>query len=321
MISVICPVYNEEKYIEKVIQFCLNAEPKEKEIFFIDGASQDNTRDIICKYIKSSSGKIILLDNPNRYVSFALNEAIKAAKGDIIIRIDAHTDYDKDYFSNILKTFKRVDADIVGGAYRIAVGSNTQQAIGYAISTSFGIGNSSNHFEEFEGYTDSVAYGAWKKEIFATTGLFDTQMKRNQDDEFHYRAKSRGFKIYQSPDIKLYYHPRNSLKKLFRQYYEYGLYKPLVLKKVKQEVKIRHLIPSLFCLYLISLIAAMLIGWYWYSGFLGLYILLDFYFAIKSKKSWAVKLIILLVYPTLHLAYGSGFILGINKKVKANNNA
>jgi len=313
MITVVCPVYNESAFIKKLLDFYISALPLEKELLIVDGNSTDDTREIIQQYIQKHAD-IHLLHNPKRIVPYALNQAIEAAKGDIIIRLDAHTDYESDYFEKILSVFKSTNVDIVGGPMRIAKGNTVQNAIGYATSTSFGIGNSSFHFEDFEGYADSVYLGAWKKSIFKTTGLFDVAFKRNQDDEFHYRAKSLGFKIYQHPDIKLYYHPRKNFNLLFKQYYQYGLYKPLVLKKIKSAISLRHLIPLGFVLYLLSLPVYFIIPFYYGLIPLGLYILGDLLFSFRSKKPLKEILAIMLVYPILHISYGLGFLLGLPKK-------
>ena len=310
MISIVCPVYNEINFIDKVIDFCQTAEPYEKEIFLVDGGSTDGTIERINTRIAGDS-RFVLLDNPEKFVPSALNRAIKKAKGDIIVRIDAHSEYAPDYFTAIINTFETTDADIVGGSMRIAKGTQLQDAIGYATSTVFGVGDSSFHYEDFEGYTDTVYLGSWRKKIFDTTGLFDENMKRNQDDEFHYRAKSKGFKLYQSPSIKVYYHPRNSYGKLFSQYYQYGLYKPMVLRKVKSEIKIRHFIPSLFALYFVSLIPIAFLNFYLGYLPLCLYILGDVLFCVKSRKSLSTAFLIFFVYPVLHLAYGFGFLKGI----------
>ena len=175
------------------------------------------------------------------------------------------------------------------------------------------MGNSSVHNLEFKGYTDSVTFGEWKKDIFIKTGFFDVSLKRNQDDEFHYRARSFGYKIYQHPDIKLYYYPRDNWLGLWKQYFEYGLYKPRVLRKVSSEMKIRHLIPSLFVCYLLSFPLIFIIGLAWFIPFFS-YVLLAFYFTLKAKASNAAKLFCLIVYPTVHFAYGTGFIIGLFKK-------
>jgi GT2 family glycosyltransferase len=247
-------------------------------------------------------------------VPFALNLAIPICSAEIIVRIDAHTKYADDYFKNILETFNNIGADIVGGPTRTAFKDTFQEAVAYVFNTPFGMGNSSVHDVAFNGYTDSVTFGAWKRELFDKTGLFDVRFKRNQDDEFHYRARSLGFKIYQNSDIKLWYYPRNTIRGLFKQYFEYGLYKPLVLKKNKSGLSIRHLVPTIFVLYLLSLYIVLSWSWYFIIPLI-LYFSLTFYFALKATSSIKAKLFIPLVYPIVHLGYGIGFILGLRKKL------
>ena len=319
MISVICPVYNEENYIVAVLDFCLNAKPEDKEIIFVDGGSKDRTVEIISQYASKYSN-IKLLYNERKFVPFALNVAIKAASGDVIIRLDAHSLYAPDYFEAILQTFKSTDADIVGGPTRTAFKNDMQEAVAYAISTVFAVGGSKVHQENYTGYTDSVTFGAWKRHIFPVTGLFDERLIRNQDDEFHYRARSFGYKIYQSPDIKLYYFPRSSLKGLFKQYFQYGLYKPLVLKKVKSGINIRHLIPALFVLYSLLAITFLFLKlgvWVILPGIFYMFVLV--YFSFINSKKVTVKINLLAVYPIIHLSYGLGSILGLSKVI-ANEN-
>jgi succinoglycan biosynthesis protein ExoA len=260
---------------------------------------------------ESGHGRIRLLHNPRRYVSYALNDAIKMTKGEIIVRLDAHTEYADDYFETILAAFQKTGADIVGGPMRTTYDNPTQEAVAYAICTPFAIGNSSFHNLDFEGYTDSVTYGSWKRNIFDVTGLFDEKLKRNQDDEFHYRARSFGFKIYQSPDIKLFYYPRNTLRTLYKQYFQYGLYKPMVLKKVKSGFQWRHLVPSLFVLYLFTLFLGIAYP-FWLLP-LALYLFVNALFMLRSHKTIAVMFRLFFVYMTIHVGYGLGFLSGLRK--------
>ena len=307
-LSVICPCFNEEEYIEELLKFFISAKPAEKELLLVDGGSFDKTKSIIKSY-QEKHQNIHLLNNPEKIVPYALNKAIPLCKADKIVRLDAHTKYAPDYFEKILETFENVEADIVGGPTRTACKAPFQCAVAHAICTPFGVGNSQVHNIGYEGYSDSVTFGTWKKEIFADVGMFDERLVRNQDDEFHYRAKSKGKKIYQNPAIKLWYYPRSNIKGLFRQYYQYGLYKPMVLKKVNSEIKLRHLIPSCFLLYFLSLPLAI-ISPLWLIP-LALYLMLDLTFSLRAKGSLKVKLAALTVYPTLHVSYGAGFLKGL----------
>lgn len=310
--TVICPVYNEENYIRQVLEHFVNVRPERKELYIIDGNSTDRTAEIVKEWVNKYSN-IHLLNNPDKYVPYALNIGITQSKGDPVIRLDAHTVYAEDYYLLVLETFEKTGADIVGGPMRAIGRTSFQKAVAHCTSTKFGVGDSSFHNENAEGYVDSVYLGAWKREIFDDVGLFDVQMKRNQDDEFHYRAKSKGKKIYLNPEIKSWYYPRSTFKSLFKQYYEYGLYKPLVIKKVASEVKVRHLVPSVFTLYIILL---PLLFFFIHSLafiFLFIYLLLDIWFSLKAGNSFFEKMYSLWIYPALHVAYGSGFIIGCMK--------
>jgi len=139
MITAICPTYNEANYIEKVLKFFINAIPKNKELFIIDGGSDDGTKEIVNKWAEKYSN-VHLLDNPNKFVPFALNIGISKSKGDPIIRLDAHTEYKEDYFTQIINTFERSGSDIVGGPMRAIGKTAFQRAVAYCTSTSFGIG-------------------------------------------------------------------------------------------------------------------------------------------------------------------------------------
>lgn len=319
-LSVVCPVFNEELHIDAVIQFFLAAEPFEKELYIIDGGSTDKTVEMVKQYAEAHTN-IHLIHNPEKFVPQALNRVIPLCKGTYIVRLDAHTEYDASYFKEILDTFERTGASIVGGPMRAIGVSPTQKAIAHATSTPFGVGDSSFHYDDVEGEADSVYLGAWKKNIFDKTGLFDTKFVRNQDDEFHYRAKSLGFKIWLNPKIKSYYYPRSNLKTLWRQYYQYGLYKPMVLSKIKDSMRLRHLIPSLLFLYILVSPFIVAIAFLYSALFftlllpMVLYVVLDFYYAFKCKDGMVSQIKCLMVFPVLHLSYGVGFLRGILKIV------
>lgn len=315
-ISLIVPTYNEEKHITKLLDWLVKVEPENKEIFLVDGKSTDNTKSIIEQYAKMYSN-IFNLTNENQYVSFALNKAIPKCTGDIIVRIDAHTVYDDCYLNKIIETFHKTNADIVGGPMRAIGNTPFQKAVAQATSTKFGVGNSNFHDSKFEGYTDTVYLGAWKREIFQQAGLFDTELIRNQDDEFHYRAKSLGYKIYLNPAIFSYYYPREKISGLCKQYFQYGLYKPLVSLKVKSEIKLRHLIPMFFLFYLIGLPFLLKIFPFYLIPF-GIYFLLNFYFSFfSSNEKSVVRILMIFTYPAIHISYGIGYLSGLYKVISS----
>ena len=310
MITVLCPTYNEAEYIEKVLKFFINAKPADKELLIIDGGSNDGTKEIVNDWTNKYSN-IRLLENKNKYVPFALNIGIKKSNGDLIIRLDAHAEYAEDYFEQIIKTFNDTGADIVGGPMNAVGKTNFQIAVAHVTSTVFGVGDSKIHKGKYKGESDHVYLGAWRRKLFDEIGYFDERLKRNQDDEFHYRARSLGKRIYLNPEIKSYYYPRSSLSKLIKQYFQYGLYKPVVLRKIKSEIKLRHLIPSLFSIYILSLPLAFLSKFYLLPLFA--YFFIDIYFSIRAKRNIRIVINSLLIYPVLHLSYGFGFLSGLFK--------
>jgi glycosyltransferase involved in cell wall biosynthesis len=314
-ITVILPCRNEEHYISKVLDFFINSMPAEKEMIIADGESTDRTREIVAAY-SVKHPEIKLISNPKRFVPFALNECIRRATGEFIIRLDAHTEYAPDYFTKVVETFEKTGSEIVGGPMRAKGNNPFQRAVAVCTSTIFGVGDSQFHDETKEGYTDSVYLGAWRKNIFTSTGMFDEAMLRNQDDEFHYRAKSKGMKIYLNPEIRSWYYPRGTLRSLMKQYFQYGLFKPLVLKKVRSEIKIRHLIPSAFLLYFITLpITFVIMGWFAFIPMM-LYFFLDLYFSFAKQREASEKFSAMLIYPALHISYGCGFLLGLSSTLR-----
>ncbi|AFH49781.1 Glycosyltransferase [Ignavibacterium album JCM 16511] len=314
MITVVCPVYNEEEFIENVLKFFIEAKPDDKELIIVDGGSTDRTLEIILSWIKNYNN-IKLLYNKNKFVPYALNLAIKNSKGDPIIRLDAHTIYEKNYLEKILETFEKTNADIVGGPMRKIGESDFQLAVAYATTSLFGIGDSKIHKIDYNGESDHVYLGAWRRRLFDEIGCFDEKLVRNQDDEFHYRAKSFGKKIYLSSEIVSYYYPRKTFWGLCKQYFQYGLYKPLVLKKIKSEIKLRHLIPALFTVYLILLPILIILSEFFIIPLL-LYFLINLIFTLQNRGSFKQRFFTFIIYPIIHFAYGIGSILGIGKIFK-----
>ena len=144
-VSVICPVFNEERFIEPCIMSILEQDyPQEYiEVFFIDGNSTDKTRDIVSRYAREYSF-IKILDNPKRFVPYALNMGLEVASGEVIMRLDGHCTYPTNYISELVKYLYLLNADNVGGVWNTQPAKNTVicQAIAQASSHPFGVGGS-----------------------------------------------------------------------------------------------------------------------------------------------------------------------------------
>jgi glycosyltransferase involved in cell wall biosynthesis len=313
LFSIICPTYNEERYIGSIIANFIDNCPQPSELFIADGGSTDQTCQIVTEWGLRHSN-VQLVKNDRKFVSFAFNLCYPRTRGSYIALLGAHTKYPSDFFSIALKELKSDTCDVVGGPLKQVGITLWGKVIAECMSTPFGVGGTEFRVYSKRMYVDSVAFACYKREIFEEVGLFDERLIRNQDDEMHYRINSFGLRILMVPEMQCEYQVRSDLQKLWKQYFEYGLYKPLVLRKVSAGMRFRHLVPALFCLYLCMipimlhfdqlyvLIPALLYG-----------IMLSWFSFTRKLKFWH-RFRALLVFPTLHVSYGVGFIGGLFKK-------
>lgn len=322
-VSVICPIFNEEKYIEKCIQSVIDSDfPKdEMELLLIDGGSVDRTPEII-KNFSEKYDWIKFLHNPERIVPYALNIGIKESKGQYVIRIDAHANYPVNYFSVLVSKIEEYQCDNVGGVVITlpADDSAKSTAIALALSCSFGMGNS--HFRigaTEDRKVDTVPFGCFRREIFDKIGMFDVELVRNQDDEFNGRIVKNGGTIYLIPSLEISYMARSSFSKVKSMFFQYGLFKPLVCKKLGSPATLRQLVPPAFAAGLIG--GALLAPWHWllalaYGCGVGMYVLIalcvSLSLSIKHKRA-AVFPYLFGCFFVIHLAYGIGYWEGIFK--------
>ncbi|NLA25468.1 MAG: glycosyltransferase [Bacteroidales bacterium] len=327
MISIICPVLNEENFIGACIDSIIAQDypHNDMELIVADGMSNDNTRIVIEKYIEKYSW-IKLIDNPEKIVPTALNRAIKEAKGDIIIRIDAHSTYPSDYVSILSKKLIELDADNVGGVWNTLPANNTLTAIAIAEASKnpFGIGDATYRIgsnEERE--VDTVPFGCFRRSVFDRLGLFDEELARNQDDEFNGRIINNGGKIFIIPSVVIDYYARPTLKKMSKMFYQYGLFKPLVNKKLGKPATIRQFFPPLFVLGVIGgLLLSFILPFMSIIYSLGwlLYLLTGLFFSIKySSHNKAIPLVVI-TFLIIHFSYGWGYLKGLWRLVTKKDN-
>lgn len=318
-VSIIVPCRNEAGAIEVFLCNLLDQESlsggREVEILIADGRSDDGTRAII-EEVAAGDHRVILIDNPGRIVSTGLNTAIRAARGEIIIRMDAHTEYAPDYVQQCVDTLERTGAENVGGPARTRAEGRLQRAIAATYHSAFSVGGARFHDPDYEGELDTVTYGCWRKATLLRLGLFDEELVRNQDDELNLRLRRSGGRIWQSSRIRSWYRPRSSLVALFKQYFQYGYWKVRVIQKHRRPASIRHLVPVLFTLGVaFGWLAGFLHPWLWlaYIGALGSYLVLNLIFSAvtAAQSGWDLFPLLPVVFLTYHLSYGAGFALGI----------
>ena len=323
MLSVICPIYNEEKYIAQFLDSLLQQDypQDELEILLVDGMSKDRTREIVAGYI-AKYPFIRLIDNPDKIVPYAMNRGIDAAKGDIIMRLDAHASYQPDYFSVLVNGLRRLKADNVGTVCKTDVLNKTPKtlAIREVLGNKFGVGNSTFRTGiDREQEVETVPFGCWPREVFEKYEKYDVRLVRNQDIELNKRIIRGGGKIYILPDTYCTYLARETWRALAKNNYGNGKWNILTVYYTKtfSSLSLRHFIPLLF---LLSLIVPLLLAFVWWpfvlvsaASLLAYTCLLS---AVSLKLAMTKKLnffYLLITFFVLHLSYGWGSLVGILK--------
>ena len=334
-VTLMIVVRNEKDYIEKSLNSLLHQDyPKDlTEILIIDGNSTDGTRECLKKKVKELVARNInirLLENPKKILASGWNIGIKNAKGDIVCRIDAHSELYPDYITKGVETLLKMKSQrviCVGGVLEhIGVGV-LGKAIANLFSSKFAVGNSpfrtdSNFVPRFSStkVTDTAVYGLYWKKIFDKVGYFNENLERNQDVELHSKIMKQGYYFVTNPAMRAKYYVRTTIYKLLKKAFRDGYWVAFLDK-----ASFRHKVPFMFSLYLLTLpflfaIFSLLTLQKWLFYFilfpLLLYIIGVVYFSFRDGKAYA-KLLLLLLFPIFHISYGLGTLKGyIDKFLK-----
>lgn len=315
-VSIVIPSRNEEKYIGNCLDSIIRSTyPKEYlSVLVCDGNSKDKTQDIIMDY-ENKYPFITCLRNERLTTPYALNLGIKHNHSDIVIILGAHSYIAPDFIDQcVLHLDKNEEIGCVGGILENIYENEDSKIIGFAMSQPFGVGTAYFRTGAREGFVDTVPFGAYRREVFDKIGYFDTNLVRNQDDEFNFRLTEAGYKIYLSKDIKSYYAVRASFTNLFNQYYQYGYWKIYVNKKHRKITTFRQTVPFLFVIFLFA-------GLVWslfspvvaivYFSVLLIYLITGFAFSFKQKMSLRSRFKVVYSFIILHISYGFGYANGI----------
>lgn len=316
-VSVIVPCRNEGAHIETCVRSILEQEAPagDLEVIVADGMSDDGTRDLLDR-LAAADPRLRIVDNLAGIVSTGLNAAIRAARGRIILRMDAHTAYAPDYVRQCVAVLQETGADNVGGPWVARGEGYVGRAVAAAFQSPFGVGGARNRDPDYEGAVDTVYLGCWRREIFDWIGLFDEQLVRNQDDEFNLRLTRAGGKIWQSPRIRSWYRPRASLPALFRQYMQYGYWKVRVIQKHRMPASVRHLVPAMSVLTLAFLALAAIVA---PLAQIGLAFAVAAYVCVlglasglaAARARWTLFPALPPVFVCFHVSWGIGFVRGM----------
>jgi succinoglycan biosynthesis protein ExoA len=325
-VSVIVPCRNEVKTIDSFLDSLRKQDLTgvDWEVVIADGMSDDGTREKL-QSICDQDSRIRVIDNPLRIASTGLNAAIRAARSDIILRMDVHTEYKSDYIRRSVELLTRSGAASVGGACIARGAGYVGKAIAAAFHSGFAVGGARWHKPTHEGPTDTVHLGCWHREMLEHVGLFDETLVRNQDDELNLRLRRAGGTVWQSPEIVAWYYPRASLSALFRQYFQYGFWRVAVLRKHRLPGAWRQVAPAAFVAANLIIIAGIIFRGVVGNGPLPAWLIaaagtldLTYLFAslvaafIAAKRDgWTLFPVLPVVFATYHISYGIGFLLGM----------
>jgi glycosyltransferase involved in cell wall biosynthesis len=315
-VTIVVPCRNEERYLVECLDSILACDyPADRlEVLVIDGMSDDGTRAMLADYA-TRHPIVRMIDNPRRITPVALNLAIRAARGDVIVRMDAHVVYPKNYVSRLVAALDEFKADNVGAVLKTLPANQTAmgKAIAIGMSHPFGVGTS--YFRigtDQPRWVDTIAFFCIRRATFERVGMFDEELIRHQDGEFNARLIKAGGRILLIPDVVSYYYARATLRQVGRMFYQYGYFKPLVAKKLGRFMTVRQLIPPGFVLGLLATGVAALL---WKPAVLLFALVAGSYSAVvlgsaiqtALNEGPVVGLSLAAVLPVIHVSYGTGF--------------
>jgi glycosyltransferase involved in cell wall biosynthesis len=318
-VSIIVPCFNEEATISELLEaiYAQTYPRAELEVVLADGMSTDGTRARIEEFRRSHADlDVRVIDNPARSIPVALNLAIAAARGETIVRLDAHSSPQPDYVARCLAALDAKLGWNVGGVWEIRPGRESWLAKGIALAAAhpLGVGDARYRYTTQAGAVDTVPFGAFRRSLIERIGGFDERLQTNEDYEFNARIRRAGGQVWLDPAIRSAYYARPTLTTLARQYARYGYWKLRMLRRYPGTLRLRQAIPPLFVLSLVVLIplAALWPPARWLLGVemvsYGLLLL-----GVGAQKALQHRQLSLLVslplaMMTMHLSWGVAFL-------------
>ena len=314
-VSVVLPVRNEASFIRRCLAAVLAQDypPDRMEVIVADGMSTDDTRRIV-ESMRDGRVGLRVIPNRGQIVPTGLNAAIAEAHGDIVVRVDGHCEIARDYVRRCVQHLQ-TGIEAVGGPLHTVGDGWMARAIALAMSSPAGVGNSAfRTTAHATRLVDTVAFPAFTRAMLDRLGPFDEELVRNQDDEYNYRLRKAGGRILLAADVRSTYFSRSSLRALWRQYFQYGYWKVRVLQKHPRQMCLRQFVPPLFVTAaLASLLGALAGGPAWPAAavLLPYLAVLAVASAWSARPDWAVLPVLPVIFATLHVAYGTGFLVGL----------
>lgn len=312
-VTIAMPAYNEEDFIEDCLRSVqAQTYPRDRmEILIADGRSTDRTRQLI-QQVAAGDARIRVIDNPERIQAAGMNQIIRAARGDIVVRMDVHCEYAPDYVESCIAVLARTGADNAGGAQRPRARTFFQRAVCAALDSPLGMGGARYRSADNEGPVDTVFLGAFRRRVFQSVGLYDPRAVTNEDAELNQRLIDAGGEVYLSRDIEVHYFPRASFRQLARQYYRYGQGRARTLLKLRKLLTLRPVLPFAMVAGGAGLLATARMQPLTGPAFAAYALITGVEAArVGRKAGLAAVPLVWAIFPVLHVSHGLGFAAGL----------
>lgn len=321
-VSVIVPCYNEQSTIRLLLE-ALHEQTYPHagmEVLISDGLSTDGTRDVIAAFQRDFPDMSVrIVDNARRSIPAALNRAIEASRGEIILRLDGHSKPYPNYVERCVSSHEEGRGANIGGVWEIRPGAGTwiAESIAAAAAHPLGVGDALYRHARHAAEVDTVPFGSFRRTLIEQVGFFNESLLTNEDYEFNARVRKSGGKIWLDPSIRSVYFARSTLLELARQYWRYGFWKWRMLRRYPGTLRWRQALPPLFVLSLLSLTVLsffvplagiLLVGELLF--YFSIMILAGFRAAVQQRKAFLVAGLPLAI-AAMHISWGSGFLWSI----------
>lgn len=307
-VSVVLPILNEERYLRDAVISILSQDYQgDFEVVLAVGPSKDKTREIADQLHRENS-RVIVVDNPSGRTAAGLNLALNASQGSVVVRVDGHSQIPQDYITIAVDLLHSTGAVNVGGMMAAQGVTRFEKAVAGAMRSPLGVGASRFHTGGEAGEVDTVYLGVFNKAALLAIGGFDERFTRAQDWELNFRLRANGGKVYFDPRLQVSYRPRPTITSLAKQYFEYGRWRRVVSRRHKGTINYRYLAPPVA---LSGFLSSIVLGSIFHPIFLApaaIYMLFVALASLAIAKTLIQYIFLLTVIPTMHFAWGAGFI-------------
>ena len=309
-VAVVLPVKDGAAYLPDCLAHVREQTHQPVELIIVVAPSSDETREMALELGEEGAS---ILDNQAGDRGSAINRALEVTDADAIAMVDAQALLAADYLETAITVLQQSKAAVVGGPMRPVGRGPVGEAMAACLGSPFAIGDSQFHFSGGARDADSVYLGVFRAEVFRAVGRYNPALLRTEDDDMNARVRQHGFRIHLDPAIRSDYRCRGDLRSIWRQYFGYGFWKVALLAVRPTALRIRHLIPAAFVVaVVVSAVVSLLTGLPAFGALAAAWLLASVVFAyVAPARSVRGRMLFPVVAFTIHLAYGSGFLLGL----------